>query len=144
MQAKHCFARASLPREVAIADAYYLREQARATPLGAGPAAVARSRAFLAAAEAFLICAEDAKKEKRAYFRNAAGCFERGGDNGRAASAYVCAEEYTAAAKLYRDLGQFDEAVRVIKTYKQNMDADVVQDIVDHSRLFYFRGQELR
>lgn len=143
LQAKHCFERASLHREVAVADAYHLREQARAIPAGSRHTNFARFEAFLAAASAFVDCANVATKEKRAYFRNAADCFIQGGNDRKAAHAYMDAEEYNLAAKLYRKCGMFDEAVQVAKDYEKMMDANVVESIIDVARLFYFKEHNL-
>ncbi|KAF8141982.1 hypothetical protein EV363DRAFT_1291905 [Boletus edulis] len=57
-QAMHCFARASLPRMVAICEAFHLRELARAK-VGVAPPK-AQQDAFLTAANAFVASAGDA------------------------------------------------------------------------------------
>src|ERR1700683_3352895 len=109
IQAMHCFERAGMHREVAVANAYCLRDQARIIPSGHRQS----EAAFLKAAEAFIECAVAATKEKRAYYRAAGECFVKYGDNDRAAKAYLCAEEYTLSAQLYRKEGSFDDAVYV-------------------------------
>lgn len=145
LQALHCFERAGLSREVAVSHTYYLREQARSTAaVGSRKSQQTRITAFLAAAEAFLECATATinAKEKRVYYRNAGDCFERAEDHHRAARAYVEAREFTTAAKLFRLCAKFDEAVDVVKRFRQEIEDDVAQTIFDVARLFYFRGGE--
>src|ERR1700691_6117195 len=64
VQAMHCFERAGMHREVAVANAYRLRDQARIIP----SAHDQREDAYIVAAEAFIECAVTATKEKRAYY----------------------------------------------------------------------------
>lgn len=130
-------------REVAVTEAYYLREQARATPTGRDRVR-SRDSLFFSAAEAFLGCAKVAKKERRVYYRNAADCFECGGKLLEAANAFLEGEEFNLAAKLYRKLGMFDEAVQVVKMHEDMMNVDVVDGIIDVARLFYFREHKLQ
>ncbi|KAG5636543.1 hypothetical protein H0H81_007673 [Sphagnurus paluster] len=145
LQAKHCYERAQMPRAMAISNAYYLREQARKSPLGdSRRIRDERNNAFTRAAEAFLICTNDPSKNRSVYFRRAAECFEAGADNLRAAHTYVDAHEYDAAAKLYRKLGLFDEAVAIIKANEEHMHSDVVESIKDVARLYYFREDKLQ
>ncbi|KAF8449396.1 hypothetical protein L210DRAFT_3500840 [Boletus edulis BED1] len=93
-QAMHCFARASLPRMVAICEAFHLRELARAK-VGVAPPK-AQQDAFLTAADAFVASAEDAPpgNGKLQYYRNAAECYVRAGDDRKAADAYLDAKDY--------------------------------------------------
>ncbi|KAG6859929.1 hypothetical protein C0995_001823 [Termitomyces sp. Mi166 len=143
-QAKHCYERASMPREMAIANAYYLREEAWKIPSGdSRHLKEQRHRGFITAAEAFLGCAQGAGKNRTVYFRCAAECFALTTEKLRAAKMYLEAHEYDAAAKLFRRLGYFDEAVDVIKNYKQSMQSDTVQNIKEVARLFYFREERL-
>jgi tetratricopeptide (TPR) repeat protein len=147
LQALHCFERAGLSREVVVSRTYYLREQARLTPAGESRKnRQTRTAAFLVAAKAFLECAKAATNAtyKRVYYRNAGDCFERAEEKGQAACAYLEAQEYTTAAKLFRGCAKFDEAVDVVKRYRQEMDAEIAQNIFDVARLFYFRGGELQ
>ncbi|GLB36677.1 putative uvrD-like helicase C-terminal domain [Lyophyllum shimeji] len=145
LQAKHCYERALMPREMAIANAYSLRDQARKTPQGdSRRVRDQRQTAFVTAAEAFLGCAEAATKNRLVYFRIAAKCFESGAEELRAANTYLRAHEYDTAAKLFRKLGLFDEAVAVIKTNEKHMQSDVVESIKDVARLYYFREKELK
>ena len=135
----HCYERASRPREVAVANAFFLRETARSTPLVPRQSALKRSKAFLIASDAFLACAVDATRDKRAYLRNAAECFVHGGDNRKAAWTYLEAEEFTAAAELFHKEGMVDEAVNIIKSHRTKMQDDVAESIIGVARLYYFK-----
>jgi len=146
LQAMHCFERAGLNREVAVSHTYYLREQARLTSNdGSKQRSLLREKAFATAANAFLSCAMSATtmKEKKAYLRNAADCFENALDDFKAAQAYAEAEEFTVAAKLYRKCAKFDEAVAIVTDHRQFVEQEVAENIIDVARLFYFKGGEL-
>ena len=137
LQAKHCYERALMPREVMITDAYLLREQARKLPSG-------NSRhlaAFLLAAQKFLSCAE-AGKNRIIYFRRAGECFETAREDLQATQAYLNAGDYDIAAKLFRKLGRFDEAIDIIDVHEEQMSRGVVETIKDVARLYYFREKE--
>jgi tetratricopeptide (TPR) repeat protein len=138
-QAMHCFERACRPREAAVANAYFLRESARSTQN-----AIKRSEAFLIAADAFLTCAADAKKEKRVYLRNAAECFAHGGDNARAAHTYISAGEFTLAVEHYHKDGMVEDVVRVINCHGNEVKPDVVNTVIGVARLFYLREHKLK
>lgn len=147
LQALHCFERAGLSWEVVVSRTYYLREQARIIPASESRKNhQTRTAAFFVAAEAFLGCAKAAinTRDKRVYYRNAGDCFERAEEKDRAARAYLEAHEYTTAAKLFRVCAKFDEAVDVVKRYRQEVDDEVAQNIFDVAKLFYFRGGELQ
>jgi hypothetical protein len=139
----HCFERANMHREVAVAHAYYLREQARALPVAPRQGPHTRSSALILAADAFLECAAAASTEQRAYFQIAADCYEAGGNNLKAAQASLKAEKFTRASQLYRKCGLFDEAVQIVKDHKGSMQQDVVDNIMGVSRLFYFKEHKL-
>lgn len=139
----HCFERASQDRQVAVCRAYYLREQARITNTRNSRQSIAtHQKAFLVAAEAFNECASVASQEKTAYYMNAGNCFEHGGEDRKAAQAYLNAEEFTLAAKLYRKSGLFDEAVDVVQSHKDQIPQDVVDGIIGVARLFYFKSSQ--
>jgi hypothetical protein len=147
LQALHCFERAGRSREVAVSHTYCLREQARLIPaVGSRKSQQTRIAAFMAAAEAFMECTTAAinAKEQRVYYRNAGDCFERAEDDYRAARAYAEAHEFTTAAKLFRKCAKFDEAVDVVKRFRQKIDDNVAQNIFGIAKLFYFRGGELQ
>lgn len=140
----HCYERAQMHREEAVAYAYYLREQARSTPVTIRDNSSSREAAFRAAADAFWNSAESTALEKRAYFRVSAGCYAESGDNTKAAEAYIQAAEYTLAAQYYRKEGMFDEAVNVIKSHRQEMDHTIADSIYDISRLEFLRARKLK
>ncbi|KAJ7836348.1 hypothetical protein B0H14DRAFT_2794293 [Mycena olivaceomarginata] len=141
-QSKHCFERALLPRQAAMAGAYYLRAEARKCPAGGNRQAIqARKTAFLEAATAFLDCAKEDRTV--AYFRIAAECFEDGGEDLQAAHTYLEAREYTRSTELYRKLGNFDEAVDIVKNHKEEIRPEVVANVTNVARLFYFKEHKL-
>ncbi|KAJ7671947.1 hypothetical protein B0H17DRAFT_1208872 [Mycena rosella] len=141
-QSKHCFERALLPRQTAMAGAYHLRQEARKSPGGSSRRAIeARKAAFFEAAAAFVDCAKEDKT--LAYFRIAAECFEDAGDDLQAAQSYRDAEEYTRSTELYRKLGNFDEAVAIVKTHKARIRPEVVTSVTSVARLYYFKEQKL-
>ncbi|KAJ7725516.1 hypothetical protein DFH07DRAFT_853912 [Mycena maculata] len=141
-QSKHCFERAVLPRQAAMAGAYYLRQEARKSSGGSNRRAIeARKDAFLEAAAAFIDCAREDKT--LAYFRIAAECFEDAGDDLQAAQTFRDAEEYTRSAELYRKLGHFDDAVYLIKNHRRQIRPEVITNVTNVARLFYFKEQKL-
>jgi len=146
LQAMHCFERAGMERETAVAHTYYLREQARATvSTGSKQSIVQRHKAFLLAGEAFIQCASSAvnNKSKTTYLRNAGACFEDAQEDLKAAEAYKQAREYTKSAKLYRKCARFDEAVAIVTQNTDDVDDEVVDNIIEVAKLFYFKGGEL-
>ncbi|KAI0757678.1 hypothetical protein C8Q80DRAFT_1134850 [Daedaleopsis nitida] len=143
MQAMHCYERAGLDRERAVAHAYYLREVARSTHVARGDTA-AQAVAFTLAAQAFLESAEAAVTEKRAYYRIAAECYVHAGDDYKAGQAYSLATEYTLAAQHFRKAGKFEEAVNVVKAHRDKVTATVAESIVEVSRLFFLREKQLK
>ncbi|KAI0369978.1 hypothetical protein BV20DRAFT_945276 [Pilatotrama ljubarskyi] len=143
MQAMHCYERAGLAREKAVAHAYHLREVARSTLVHKGDT-TARAIAYISAAEAFVSSAHDAITEKRAYYRIAAECYVHGGDDQKAAQAYLNAGEYTLAAQHFRKAGRFEEAVAVVKSHRERMAASVAESIVEVSRLYYLRENNIK
>ncbi|KAF8439470.1 hypothetical protein L210DRAFT_3480852 [Boletus edulis BED1] len=134
-QATHCFARASLPRMVAICEAHHLRELARAK-VGVAPPK-AQQDAFLTAADAFVASAEDAPpgNAKLQYYRNAAECYVRAGDDRKAADAYLDAKEYDLAARRYRKVGLFDKTLEILHKHSQKMESS--EGLYTVCRLFY-------
>ncbi|KAF9524672.1 hypothetical protein CPB83DRAFT_909779 [Crepidotus variabilis] len=145
-QAMHCYERAGLVREAAVAYAYHLRDIARRIALNGSKQSIrSREEAHHTAACAFLESAAASLnvKEKAAYFRNAGSCFEEAHDDFEAAEAYRNAQEYTKAAKLFRKCARFDEAVAIITDHVDQVEVNVVENITDVARLFYFKGGEL-
>ena len=142
MQAMHCYERAGLQREKAVAHAYHLRDVAR-SPLIAKADAATRANAYNTAAEAFIASAQEAVTEKRAYYRIAAECYIQSGDDYRAAQAYQNAGEYNLAASHFRKAGKFEEAVEIVRLHKPQMSASVADSIVEVSKLYFLREKRI-
>lgn len=141
-QAMHCYERAMLPRERAVAEAYYLREKARGTPTDTRCDDIDRVLAFRRAAKAFWESAEAAVKEKTTYFRISAECYLESRDEVNAAHAYRNAAEYTLSAQSYRRAGMFDDAVEIVKGHE--VVPSVAESIINVSRLEYARAGKLK
>ncbi|KAI0321916.1 hypothetical protein OF83DRAFT_135754 [Amylostereum chailletii] len=142
-QAMHSYERAEMPRERAVASAYYLREQARSTP--PGPRANdPRKHAFIKAAEAFVASAQGATRERNEYFRVAAELFVSAGEYGRAGDAFLQGQRYNEAAKNYRKAGWFGETVSTLKKHWNQMDESVANSLREVSRLYYFKQNDLK
>ena len=134
-QAMHCFARASLPRMEAICKAFHLREVARAKV-----GVAAQEKAFLAAADAFMSSGNEApsgKPDKFQYYRNAAECYVRAGDDRKAAAGYLSAQEYVLAARRLRKAGLFDETLEVLHKHSQKIPSESSEELYTVCRLFY-------
>ncbi len=54
------------------------------------------------------------------------------------------AQEYTRAAELYRDLGNFDEAVAIVKDHEDEMSSKVVDNVIKLARLTYFSKRQMK
>ncbi|KAI5991381.1 hypothetical protein EDC04DRAFT_2587409 [Pisolithus marmoratus] len=135
-QAMHCFERANMPREVRVAEAYHLRELARAKVGIALPSE--ECRAFAKAADAFVNCGNEAPGEETLqYYRTAAECYVRAADDCKAADAYLNAGEYELAAKRYRKAGKFDKTVNVLKSHSKKMSCDCADELLTVCRLYY-------
>lgn len=146
MQAVYAFERAGLSRHRDVAKAYHLRELAQQQAANSDYSDIGQSEAFQVAAKAFASAAEatDKPKEARVYLRICAECYVRAGDHGLAAGFYERAREYTLSAKNYRVGGCFDDAVRMTKTYEEEIEPEVVENIVDVSKLYYLKSGSLR
>lgn len=131
-----------MQREADIAKAYSLRRKALAMPLGTRSERTLRTKAFLAAAEAYIHCFSVAitDDEKHDYPLLAADCYVNSGDNQKAADAYLDAKEYTLATQHFRKAGKFDNAVDVIRNHEEHIDSDVIENIMDVARLEYIRN----
>ncbi|KAM5542268.1 hypothetical protein V8D89_004141 [Ganoderma adspersum] len=144
-EAVDAFERAGRPQERLVALAYSLREEARASFANTRGVVSSQSSAFVKAAEAFIDSVYGAlePEDRRTYYRIAAECYVRGGDDGKAGAAYRDAAEYTLAAKHFRKAGMFDEAIAVVQSHEKDIPRDVVQSIIDVSKLYYIRENEL-
>ncbi|KAF7367508.1 UvrD-like helicase ATP-binding domain-containing protein [Mycena sanguinolenta] len=141
-QSKHCFERALLPQQAAMAGAYYLRAEARKASTATTRQAIQdRNTAFLQAAAAFMDCAKE--DGTLSYFRIAAECFEEADKKLQAAENYFNAQEYTRSTELYRKLGKFDEAVDILKNHREKIRPEVVTNVTNVARLFYFKEHKL-
>jgi len=139
-QASVAFRNAGRNREVAICDAYLLREKARLISTIAG---AARIRAFINAANAFISCARDSHSkqvnERLAYYGAAGECYTEARDLKDAGDSYRKAEQYTAAARAYREGGYFDEMVEVITQYGSALDSNLLERLTMAARMHYFK-----
>ncbi|KAG2132369.1 hypothetical protein DEU56DRAFT_859536 [Suillus clintonianus] len=135
-QAIHCFERANLPREVKVCEAYQLREVARSS---VGVALLSdQKRAFNVAADAFTACGAAASvNQKLQYYRNSADCYVRGGEDLKAADAYLNAQEFEQAAKRYRKVGRFDKTLHVLDDHGVNIPNETAEELRTVCRLFY-------
>ncbi|KAI6010465.1 hypothetical protein BKA83DRAFT_4583538 [Pisolithus microcarpus] len=110
---------ANMPREVRIAEAYHLRELARAT-IGVSPLGEQR-RAFAKAADAFVKCSGEAlNRERLQYNRTAAECY---------------------IPKRYRKAGIFNRTVDVLKSYSKKMSHDCADELLTVCRLTMQQGR---
>jgi tetratricopeptide (TPR) repeat protein len=135
-QAMHCFERAEMPRETAIAHAYLLRDTARNLLGGSKMQASERAQAFANAADVFVRCAEREQSEERAtYFRVAGECFALANEHLKAGKAFYEASEYTLSARQYRKGDHFDEAIEVAQNH--DVDPAFATTLVDVAKLYY-------
>jgi tetratricopeptide (TPR) repeat protein len=141
LQAMHCFQRANLPTNVAVANAYYLRELAGNI---SSKSTHEYSKAFVKAGDAFVKCASTAVKQKRAYYRIAGDCYEQADDPCKAAKAFTHAEDFTYAIKLYHKAERFEEALEIVKVHHERIDTEFVNQVKDAARLFYFKLQKFQ
>ncbi|KZP15184.1 P-loop containing nucleoside triphosphate hydrolase protein [Athelia psychrophila] len=138
LYAMEAFEKAHMEHDSLVARAYYLRFEAHKIPIKRGPRGDEASKAaFLSAAEVFLTCAAPAATQKYLIF--AGDCFVSSGEDSRAADAYFEAGVYEIAAKLYRKVGCFEDAVNTIQQYPQKIPADVAASIMHAARLVYLR-----
>ena len=140
-QAMVAFQRAETrPREVAICRAFLFRENARAVP---DDQVEKREDAFVKAAEMFSTCANNSPphrgREKLAYYANAAECFIQGRRFGRAGGCFVYAEQYSKAARAYREGGHFDEMVEVLEEHEDQIEANLHARLTKVAQMNYFK-----
>jgi len=132
----HCFERAGLRREVKVCEAYQLREVARS---GAGVASSNDQKtAFIVAADAFADCGAAAPgNQMLQYYRNSADCYVRGGDDLKAADAYLKAQQFELSAKKYRKAGRFDRTLHVLDDHGTKIPGETSEELLTVCRLFY-------
>ena len=139
-QASVAFLRAGRKREVAICDAYLLREKARSISTTAGEA---RVQAFIDAADAFTACAEDSPskqvRERLTYYGTAGECYAEAREFKNAGDNYRMAEQYSAAARAYRKGDHFDELADVITQYGDALDSGLLERLTKVTQMYYFK-----
>jgi len=139
-QASVAFLRAGRKREVAICDAYLLREKARSTSI---ITSAVRAQAFITAANAFITCAQDSPskqvRERLAYYGTAGECYKEARDLKNAGNSYRMAEQYAAAARTYREGGYFDELVEVITRHGNALDSGLLERLTKVAQMYYFK-----
>ena len=121
----------------AICEAFQLREVARAK-INVAPLKT-QQEAFLTAADAFMSSGNDAPlgKDKLQYYRNAADCYVRAGDDRKAAIGYLSAHEYDLAARRFRKAGLFDETLEVLHKHSRKIPSESSEELYTVCRLFY-------
>lgn len=139
-QALVAFQRAGRSREVSICRAFLLRENAGAVP---DDQVKERAEAFGQAGEAFATCAResplDKKRERLAYYTNAAECFTQGNRWKEAGDCFVHVELYSKAARAYREGAHFDEMVEVLEQYGQKIEAGLHAKLTKVAQMNYFK-----
>lgn len=139
-QASVAFLRAGRNREVAICNAYLLREKARSTST---VTYATRTRTFLVAADAFIACAQECTskqtKECLAYYGTAGECYSEARHLKKAGDSYRMAEKYAAAARTYREGGYFDELTEVITQHGDALDSGLLDRLTKVAQMYYFK-----
>jgi hypothetical protein len=139
-QASVAFLRAGRNREVAICDAYLLREKAQSIST---TASTTRVKAFFTAANAFITCALDSPSkrnhERLAYYGIAGECYSEACDLKKAGYNYQMAEQYAEAAQTYLEGGYFDEMVEVITQYGNSLKIGLLERLTMVARMYYFK-----
>jgi len=142
-QALVAFQRAGRTREVAICHAFLLRENARAVP---DDQVKDRIGAFNEAGDAFSACAEASPLhrtgERLAYYTNAAECFVQGRTLKKAGGCFAHAEQYSKAARVYREGGHFDEMVEVLEEHSDQIEANLLAQLKKVAQMNYFKVRE--
>ena len=139
-QALVAFQRADRTREVAICRAFLLRDNARAVP---DDQVRQRADAFTKAGEAFYTCATGSlphqRRERLAYYTNAGECFVQGRRFKEAGSSFVCVEQYSKAARVYREGGHFDEMVEVLEEHAHQIETNLLAQLTKVAQMNYFK-----
>ena len=136
-QALVAFQRAGRSQKAAICHAFLLRETARAVP---DNQVNERAGAFGEAGEAFSTCANASQTRARlVYYKNGAECFAQGGRLREAGDCFVHAEEYSKAARAYREGAHFDEMVKVLEEHKHQIEASLLAQLTKVAQMNYFK-----
>ena len=143
-QAIVAFKHAGRTREVGICHAFLLRENARGVP---DYWAWERADTFTKAGEAFSTCAKGSqphqKRERLAYYANAAECFVQGYKFKEAGSCFVYAEQYSRAASAYQEGGYFGEMVGVLEEYEDQIEANLHAQLTKVAQMNYSKVGKL-
>jgi hypothetical protein len=139
-QALVAFQRAGRSREVTICHAFLLRENARAV---SDDRVKERADAFSEAGEAFSNCAsaslQHQRKEKLAYYTNAADCFLQSRRWKEAGNCFVHTEQYSKAARVYREGGHFDEMVEILEGHAHQIEPSLLAQLKKVAQMNYFK-----
>ena len=139
-QASVAFLRAGRKREATICDAYLLREKALSTSTVSN---ATRTQAFIAAADAFIACAQDCPskqvRERVAYYGTAGECYSEARYLKKAGDSYRKAQRYPAAARTYREGGYFDELVEVITQHGDALESGLLERLTKVAQMYYFK-----
>jgi hypothetical protein len=121
---------------VEVCEAYLLRDAAR-SKVGVALLNI-QQRAFITAADAFADCGAAATgNERRQYYRTSADCYVRGGQDLKAADAYLKAEEFELAAKIYRRAGAFDRTLHILTDHPAMIPETTATELWMVCRLHY-------
>ncbi|CAE6419472.1 unnamed protein product, partial [Rhizoctonia solani] len=142
-QAMFCFEKAGLLVERDIAGAYQARKDARLLLVKSGDRQT-RCGAFKKAANDFLGCAFLSKgKQQISCYLRAAECYIQAEEWKSAAESYLSAEQFDLSARNFRRAGCFDEAVRIVKNYRDRLKSqNLVDEILGIARLEFLRKAE--
>lgn len=77
------------------------------------------------------------------YFRLAAECFARGGQDREAARAYEHAAMYEFAVRFYRRVEEFDELVRVLNSHRNEIPREVVDELYSVAKIYYLKTNQM-
>ncbi|KAJ3908266.1 hypothetical protein F5879DRAFT_367138 [Lentinula edodes] len=136
-EAKHCFERALQPENVAIAEAYCLREKAERSSLEKSNAKL-RNTQFREAAEAFYQCSRSAGRKRMLDFARLSGsCYEKACEFLLAARNYNLARRFNDSVRCYRKADRYDEAVKIVQT-ETDVEPSLVADTIRVAKMFYF------
>ena len=124
--------------------AHSLQEDANDFP-DSGKASYRRV-AYCEAANAYLKCARGAPSQEDAHdaFLNAAGCFRKAEEWGKAGDAYAACEAFDSAVEMFRRGDLFDEAIRLIRAHKDAMEPSLVESTIEAAKLSFFRKGEYK
>lgn len=78
-----------------------------------------------------------------AYYANAGECFVQGRRLEEAGGCFVHAEQYSKAARAYREGGHFDEMVEVLKGHGDQIEADLLAQLTKVAQMNYFKVGDL-